>query len=307
VSVPDAAATAATAAAWPSLPLAAWRDTYATLHMWTQMVGKTRLALAPAENHWWQVALYVTARGLTTGPMPYGDFTFQIDFDFLDHRLVVATSEGVTKAIALAPRSVADFYREYLATLASLGIRVHLWPMPCEVEHPIRFTEDHEHAAYDAQYATRFWRILTQVDEVLRQFRGRFLGKASPVHFFWGSFDLAASRFNGERAPKRPELDRMMQEAYSHAVISAGFWPGSMAVQETAFYAYAAPEPTGFSEARVQPSGAYYQPVMKEFILPYEAVRTAPVPAAALSAFLDSTYNAAADLAHWDRAKLERS
>jgi hypothetical protein len=299
--------TSATTELWPSLPLEAWRDTYATLHMWTQMVGKTRLALAPPENHWWHVTLYVTARGLTTGPMPYGRFTLQVDFDFLDHRLVVATSEGVRKEIALGPRSVADFYREYLATLASLGIQVHLWPMPCEVEGPVRFTEDHQHAAYDAPYANRFWRILVQVDQVLRAFRGRFLGKASPVHFFWGSFDLATSRFNGERAPERPELDRMMQEAYSHKVISAGFWPGSMAVQDTAFYAYAAPEPAGFSEASVQPSAAYYQRDMKEFILPYEAVRTAAAPAATLRAFLESTYNAAADLAHWDRAKLERS
>jgi hypothetical protein len=299
--------TSASTELWPSLPLEAWRDTYVTLHMWTQMVGKTRLALAPSQNHWWHVALYVTARGLTTGPMPYGRFTFQVDFDFLDHRLVVATSEGVRKEIALAPRSVADFYREYLATLASLGIQVHLWPMPCEVEGPVRFTEDRQHAAYDAPYANRFWRILAQVDQVLRAFRGRFLGKASPVHFFWGSFDLATTRFNGERAPERPELDRMMREAYSHKVISAGFWPGSMAVQETAFYAYAAPEPAGFSEASVQPSAAYYQREMKEFILPYDAVRGAPEPAAALRAFLESTYNAAADLAHWDRAKLERS
>lgn len=304
MSVPE---TSATTELWPSLSLEAWRDTCTTLHMWTQMVGKTRLALSPAENHWWHVALYVTARGLTTGPMPYGRITFQVDFDFLDHRLVVATSEGARKEIALAPRSVADFYREYLATLASLGIQVHLWPMPCEVEHPIRFTEDRQHAAYDARYANRFWRILVQVDQVLRAFRGRFLGKASPVHLFWGGLDLAATRFNGERAPERPEWDRINREAYSHKVISAGFWPGSMAVQETAFYAYAAPEPPGFSEASVQPSAAYYQRQMKEFILPYEAVRTAAAPAAALRAFLESTYNAAADLAHWDRAKLERS
>jgi len=304
MSVPE---TSVTTELWPSLPLDAWRDTYATLHMWTQMVGKTRLALAPRENHWWHVTLYLTARGLTTGPMPYGRFTFQVDFDFLDHRLVVATSEGARKEIALAPRSVAEFYREYLATLASLGIQVHLWPMPCEVKDPIRFTEDRQHAAYDARYANRCWRILVQVDEVLRAFRGRFLGKTSPVHFFWGSFDLATTRFNGERAEKRPELDRMMQEAYSHKVISAGFWPGSWAVQETAFYAYAAPEPPGFPKAAVQPSAAYYQPDMKEFILPYEAVRTAPAPAAALRAFLESTYNAAADLARWDRANLERS
>jgi hypothetical protein len=302
MSMPDVSGTTEL---WPSLSLEAWRDTYTTLHMWTQMVGKTRLALSPPENHWWHVALYVTARGLTTGPMPHGRFTFQVDFDFLDHRLVVATSEGARKEIVLAPRSVADFYREYLATLASLGIQVHLWPMPCEVEHPIRFTEDRQHAAYDARYANRFWRILVQVDQELRRFRWGFLGKASPVHLFWGGLDLAATRFNGERAPERP--DRINREAYSHKVISAGFWPGSMAVQETAFYAYAAPEPAGFSEASVQPSAAYYQRDMKEFILPYEAVRTAAAPAATLRAFLESTYNAAADLAHWDRAKLERS
>ncbi|HYL20531.1 MAG TPA: DUF5996 family protein [Gemmatimonadales bacterium] len=295
-----------TEAAWPALPLEAWRDTCATLHMWTQMVGKTRLALAPPQNHWWHVALYVTARGLTTSPMPYSRFTFQVDFDFIDHRLTVVTSEGARQDLALAPRPVAEFYRQYLATLGSLGISVKLWPMPVEVEHPIRFTEDNQHAAYDPEYAHRFWRILTRVDQVLRQFRGRFLGKSSPVHFFWGSFDLAASRFSGRRAPERPGADRVTREGYSHELTSAGFWPGSGTVQETAFYAYAAPEPAGFRDAPIQPAGVYYHPPMSLFILPYDAVRAAPSPEAALLAFLESTYSAAADLGGWDRAALER-
>jgi hypothetical protein len=291
---------------WPALPPQEWRDTYATLHMWTQIVGKTRLALAPWQNHWWHVALHVTARGLATGPMPYGSRTLDVEFDFVQHSLVLRTSDGAVQEIALRPRSVAEFYRLYLAALAALDVHVALWPVPVEVEHPVRFTDDHGHASYDPEYANRFWRILTQVDDVFRQFRGRFLGKCSPVHFFWGSFDLAVTRFSGRRAPKRTGADRVTQEAYSHEVISAGFWPGSGAVQEAAFYAYAAPEPAGLRDLTPQPSTAYYHAQMGEFILPYAAIRTAASPVDALLAFLHSTYDAAAGLAGWDRAALER-
>jgi len=292
---------------WPALPLEEWRDTYATLHMWTQIVGKTRLALAPPQNHWWQVTLYVTARGLATGPMPYGPRTLDAEFDFIEHELVLRTSEGAVEKIALRPRSVAKFYRAYLSALETLGVRVKLWPMPVEVERPIRFTDDEEHAAYDPEYANRCWRILVQADDVLKRFRASFLGKCSPVHFFWGSFDLAVTRFSGKRAPERPGADRMTREAYSHEVISAGFWPGSADVQEAAFYAYAAPEPAGLRDLVPQPSSVYYHPPMGIFILPYAAVRTATSPVDAVLAFLQSTYDAAADLAHWDRAALERA
>ncbi len=212
---------------WPALPLEEWRDTYATLHMWTQMVGKTCLALAPRQNHWWQVALHVTARGLATGPMPYGPRTLDAEFDFVAHELVLRTGEGAVQEIALRPRSVADFYRAYLSALETLGVHVRLWPVPVEVEHPLRFPDDEAHASYDPEYANRFWRILVQVDDVLRRFREPFLGKCSPVHFFWGSFDLAVTWFSGRRAPERPGADRVTREAYSHEVISAGFWPGS--------------------------------------------------------------------------------
>lgn len=296
----------ATRAPWPALPLDEWRDTYATLHMWTQIVGKTRLALAPWQNHWWQVALHVTARGLATGPMPYGSRTLDAEFDFVQHELVLRTSEAAQQEITLRPQSVAEFYRIYLAALAALGVRVELWPVPVEVEHPIRFVDDHEHASYDPEYVSRFWRILVQVDDVFRQFRGRFLGKCSPVHFFWGSFDLAVTRFSGRRAPERAGADHVTREAYSHEVISAGFWPGSGAVQEAVFYAYAAPEPAGLRDLAPQPTGAYYDPQLREFILPYAAVRTAASPVDALLAFLQSTYDAAAELAGWERDALER-
>lgn len=296
----------ATRELWPALPLEAWRDTYATLHMWTQIVGKTRLALAPWQNHWWQVALHVTARGLATGPMPYRSRTLDVEFDFVEHALVLRTSEGAVPEIALHPRSVAEFYRIYLAALEALDVRVELWPMPVEVEHSIRFTDDHQHASYDPEYASRFWRILVQVDDVFKQFRGGFLGKCSPVHFFWGSFDLAVTRFSGRRAPERAGADPVTREAYSHEVISAGFWPGSGAVQEAAFYTYAAPEPAGLRDLAPQPSAAYYHPQLREFILPYAAVRTAASPVDALVAFLQSTYAAAAQLAGWDRDALER-
>jgi hypothetical protein len=274
--------------------------------MWTQMVGKTKLALAPPLNHWWHVTLLTSARGLTSGPLPLGSLTFDIEFDFIDHALVLRRSDGAGQTIPLRPQSVAAFYREYTAALATLGVRAKLWPMPVEVEHPIRFTEDEVHAAYDPVYTHRWWTALAQIDEVFRQFRGEFLGKSSPSHFFWGSFDLVVTRFSGRRAPERPGADAVTREAYSHEVISAGFWPGSGNVQEAAFYAYAAPEPAGFREARVQPEGATYNAQMGLFALPYDAVRTAAAPADRLRAFLESTYAAAANLAHWDRAALER-
>ena len=291
---------------WPALPLEEWRDTYATLHMWTQMVGKTCLALAPPQNHWWHIALRVTARGLATGPMPYGTRTLDAEFDFIEHELVLRTGEGAVHKIALRPRSVADFYRAYLAALEKLGVHVRLWPVPVEAEHTIRFSDDTAHAAYDPEYANRHWRILVQADDVLKRFRASFLGKCSPVHFFWGSFDLAVTRFSGRRAPERPGADRITREAYSHEVISAGFWPGSGDVQQAAFYAYAAPEPAGLRDLVPQPSAVYYHPPMGIFILPYAAVRTASSPVDALLAFLQSTYDAAADLAGWDRPALER-
>jgi hypothetical protein len=291
---------------WPALPLAEWRDTYATLHMWTQIVGKTRLALAPPENHWWHVTLHVSSCGLTTTPMPCSGCSLEASFDFLRHRLTLATSDGRSREIALYSRTVADFYREYRAALAALGAPVTLWPVPCEVERPIRFTEDHEHARYDPEHAQRFWRVLVQADRVLKRFRGRFRGKSSPVHFFWGSFDLATTRFSGRPAPPRPGADAITREAYSHEVISAGFWPGGGLVPEACFYAYAAPAPARLEEARIQPAAARYDRALSEFLLPYEAIRNESSPAEELLAFLQSTYEVAADLAHWDRASLDR-
>jgi hypothetical protein len=297
--------------AWPALPLALWRDTYTTLHMWTQIVGKTRLALAPRENHWWQVALYVTERGLSTSSMPYGDRTFAVDFDFLDHNLSVRTSDGGVRTLPLAPRAVADFYADYRALLRSLGLEVKIWPMPVEVESSIRFPEDRTHTSYDRESATRLWQLLIQADQVLKRFRGRFLGKSSPVHFFWGSFDLAATRFSGRRAPPHPGGapnlgDWVMQEAYSHECSSVGFWPGGGPIPEPVFYAYAYPEPEGFRSYPVKPAATRYNEDMREFVLPYEAVRTAASPEDALLEFAQTTYAAAADRGHWDRAALER-
>ena len=292
---------------WPALPLDEWRDTCATLHMWTQIVGKTRLALAPWQNHWWQVALHLTARGLATGPMPYGARMLDAEFDFVNHELVLRTDDGAAREIPLRARSVAEFYQIYLAALEALRVRVELWPMPVEMENPIRFPDDHAHASYDPEYANRFWRILLRVEDVFKGFRGRFLGKCSPVHFFWGSFDLAVTRFSGRRGPGRPAADPVTREAYSHEVISAGFWPGGGAVQDAAFYAYAAPEPAGLREVTAGPSAAFYHSQLGEFILPYTAVQAAPSPSDALLEFLRSTYDAAAQLAGWDRAALERS
>jgi Family of unknown function (DUF5996) len=297
---------------WPSLPLAAWQDTYSTLHMWTQIVGKIRLALAPKLNHWWQSTLYVTPRGLTTCSIPYETRTFQISFDFLDHQLQIETSDGITKIIALAPRSVADFYQNVMNTLSEIGIEVRIWTMPQEVAEPLLFDQDYKHTAYDPEYAQRCWRILVQVDRVMTAFRSRFIGKSSPVHFFWGSFDLAVTRFSGRRAPEHPGgvpnmADWVTREAYSHEVSSCGFWPGGGSVVEPVFYAYAYPAPEGFRDYPVQPREAFYSSEMQEFILPYEAVRQADEPDAMLLAFLQSTYEAAANLGHWDRAALERT
>jgi Family of unknown function (DUF5996) len=297
--------------AWPSLPLAAWQDTYATLHLWTQIVGKIRLAQAPMTNHWWQVPLYVTARGLTTSPMPFGARVFQIDFDFIDHRLIIATGDGMTGSMALAPRTVAEFYHELMAQLAALGISVNIWTMPVEIPDAIPFEADHVHASYDKDSVNRFWRILVQCDRVFELFRSRFIGKVSPVHFFWGSFDLAITRFSGRGAPDHtgtaPHLGNwVMREAYSHEVSSCGFWPGGGSVAEPAFYSYAYPQPPGFADAAVGPRGAYWHQDFGEFVLPYEAVRRDDAADDRLLEFLESTYAAAADLAHWDRGALER-
>ena len=296
---------------WPTLRLGEWRDSYATLHLYSQIVGKTRLALAPMENHWWQVALYVTARGLTTSPMPFGERVLQVDFDFIDHSLVVRTSDGDTRSLALVPRSVAEFYREYTALLHAAGVDARIWPVPVELPEVIPFEEDRQHRSYDPDAVDRFRRILLQANRLMHEFRGRFLGKASPVHFFWGSFDLAASRFSGRRAPPHPGgaphvADWVMQEAYSHEVSSAGFWPGGGAVDEAAFYSYAYPEPKGFADALIKPGAAYYSRELGEFVLPYEAVRSASSPDDAVLDFFQSTYAAAADLGKWDRTALER-
>ena len=298
-------------AAWPPLPLADWRPTYETLHLWAQIVGKTRLALAPMQNHWWQVALYLTSRGLGGTPLPHGEGTVDLDFDFIDHRLVVRRSDGATRTMALRPMAVADFYGEYRALLGGLGIDARIRPHPAEIPDAIPFHEDRVHASYDGDAAQRCWRALVQADRVLRAFRGRFLGKCSPVHFWWGAFDLSCTRFSGRPAPPHPGgipnlPDWITREAYSHECISAGWWPGGGALDEAAFYAYAYPEPAGLPQAAVRPAAAYYHPVLREFILPYDAVRTADDPDAVLGEFLQSTYEAAAELAGWDRGALER-
>jgi len=298
-------------AAWPALPLATWRDTYATLHMWTQIVGKTRLALAPMENHWWQVSLYVTPRGLTTSAMPCGERSVEVEFDFIDHALALRASDGASTRFALVPRSVADFYALYLAALHSLGVEPVLMASPVEVETAIPFAQDRTHASYDAGAAHRCWQILAGTDRVLKRFRGRFLGKQSPVQFFWGSFDMASTRFSGRAAPRHPGgaphcPDYVMVEAYSHECASAGFWPGGGAVDEPAFYAYAYPRPSGYEKQAVRPAAARFDAKAGEFILPYEAVRGDPDPDGVLLEFFQSTYDAAADLARWDRALLDR-
>jgi len=305
--MPDSNLAGVRAEVWPSLPLEEWKDTYATLHMWTQIAGKIRLAQSPPINHWWQVPLYVSARGLTTTAIPHGTRNFEIEFDFIEHQLIIRTSDGETRNLALAPRAVADFYRELMTTLSALGLEVKIRAVPDEVPNPIPFADDEEHASYDPEHVNRFWRILMQSDRILKEFRARFTGKGSPVHFFWGSFDLAVTRFSGRRAPERTGADSITREAYSHEVISHGFWPGSGNVRMPAFYAYAAPEPAGLPQAAIRPASAFYNPETSGFILPYDEVRRADDPERMLLEFLQSTYEAGANLAKWDRAALERT
>jgi len=290
----------------PELPLDAWRDTCATLHMWTQIVGKICLALTPKTNHFWNVAFQITPRGLATPLLFQGDRAFEITFNFVDRQLEILCNDGGAELIPLRPQTVADFYPELMGRLKNMGFEVKIWPMPVEILNPIRFDEDTVHRSYDADQAEAFWRVLLAIKPVFDEFRCGFVGKCSPLHFFWGSFDLALTRFSGKKAPARPGADSVTQEAYSHEVISHGFWPGSGPVQEAAFYSYAVPEPPGFAEATIRPSDAYYHPVLHEFILPYDAVRMAPFPEADLRAFLDSTYDVGSRLARWDREGLER-
>jgi hypothetical protein len=295
---------------WPELPTAAWRETYETLHLWTQIVGKVRLARTPWLNHSWHVALYVTARGLTTSPIPDGVRTFQIDFDLIEHVLRISTSDGARRQLALAGQSVASFYSAVMADLAELGIDVTIDELPNELPEPIRFSQDNRHASYDPAAVRRFFQMLANADRVFKQFRTGFIGKASPVHFFWGSFDLAVTRFSGRRAPRHPGgvphlPDDVACEAYSHEVSSAGFWPGSGAIDYPAFYSYAYPEPAGFRATKIRPEAAFFSEALGEFILPYDAVRLAAQPDQALLEFLQSTFEAAANAAKWDRAALE--
>jgi Family of unknown function (DUF5996) len=297
---------------WPALPWEPWKDTAATLHMWTQIVGKIRLSQSPWLNHSWHVTLYVTPRGLTTGAIPHGDRIFQIDFDFLDHQLVITGSDGEQRRVPLEPLPTAEFYRRVMDTLADLRLEVAIVATPNEVEDPVPFAEDRVHASYDPEAAQRFWRVLVQVDRVFKDFRARFCGKSSPSHFFWGSFDLAVTRFSGRPAPPHPGGApniplAVMQEAYSQEVSSAGFWPGGPSMPAPIFYSYAYPTPAGFSDVAVQPDAARWEPAMGEFLLPYDAVRTAPSPDDALMAFLESTYRAAAETAGWDIAALAQT
>jgi len=297
--------------AWPALPFIGWQDTCATLHMWTQVVGKIRLALEPMVNHWWQVPLYVTASGLTTSPIPWKARSFQIDFDFCRHVLVITTSDPQRREFALAPYSVAEFYDKTMSALRGLEIDVAIWTMPVEVADAVPFELDRDHKSYDANAAQRFWRALVQGDRIMKQFRARFIGKVSPVHFFWGSFDLAVTRFSGRTAPPHPGGmpnlgDWVAVEAYSHEVSSCGFWPGNGGFGKAAFYSYAYPAPVGFAEAPLRPPAAVFDTNLQEFILDYEAVRTSPDPDAMLLDFFQSTYEAAADAGNWDRAALER-
>jgi hypothetical protein len=296
--------------AWPSLPFEAWGETYATLHRWTQIVGKVRLAQSPWVNHGWHVTLYVTATGLTTSAIPYGNRVFQIDFDFVKHRLAIYSSDGGTGGFALETQSVAAFYARLMQEMAKLELHVKIHPKPNEVADAIRFDQDEAHCSYDREYANRFWRILVQADRVFKEFRARFIGKCSPVHFFWGAPDLAVTRFSGRRAPEHPGgipnmPDRITREAYSHEVSSCGFWPGGGTIPYAAFYSYAYPEPAGFSVAPVKPGAAFYSPDFREFILPYDVVRHSNSPDSTLLDFLQTTYEAAANLAKWDRTSLE--
>lgn len=292
---------------WPALPWDEWKDTATTLHMWTQMVGKTRLALTPLVNHWWNVPLYVTARGLSTSAMPYHEHLLELEFDFLDHCLHARLSSGFNQSIELRPQTVAAFYKEYTGLLHSLGIDVNINPRPVEVQSPIAFSDDYEHASYDRHAVQRFWTVLRNSNRLFTVFRSRFQGKSSPVHFFWGSFDLAVTRFSGRLAPPRPGADKITREAYSHEVISAGFWPGNGGFGAPAFYCYAAPEPAGLKVESIRPPEAFYSTELNEFLLKYDDVRRLDSPEEALLAFLQSSYDAAANLAHWDRAALERT
>ncbi len=305
--------TSASTSDWPELPLSDWRPTYTTLHMWAQIVGKTRLALAPMENHWWQVALYVNARGLTTSPMPVpgGNRSLEIEFDFIAHQLVIQMDDGIQRSLPLTSMTVADFFAGYMNTLHELEINPAIYRSPVEIEKAIPFQLDREHGTYNAKAAHQCWRILLDTHRVMKRFRGRFTGKQSPVHFFWGSFDLASTRFSGRRAPRHPGgvphcPDRVMVEAYSHECSSCGFWPGGGAIDAPAFYAYTYPQPPGYAATVVGPEAAYYDEKAGEFILPYEAVRLADDPEAMLMTFLQSTYVAAADHARWDRSALDR-
>ena len=294
--------------AWPELPLAAWQDTYDTLHMWTQIVGKIRMTLTPLINHYWNATLYVSPRGLTTSAIPYPRGNFEIEFDFIAHKLVIQTSQGEVRSLDLAPRAVADFYSEVISTLAALKIDVQIHARPDEVANPIPFAEDRTHKSYDREYVERFHRLLISVDKVLKDFRARFIGKCSPVHFFWGSFDLAVTRFSGRLAPPRsdPQYQEMMQEAYSHEVSSAGFWPGGGEIKGPAFYSYTTPEPAGFKASSVLPKHAFYHQGIGEFLLLDDDIRTGGSPASELMDFLQTTYEAGANLAKWDRTALER-
>ena len=295
---------------WPELPLSEWKDTLATVRMWTQVVGKIRLKLTPLVNHWWNVPLYVTARGLTTSGMPYNDRLLQISFDFIDHLLVIETTEGSTKTIDLRHCSVAEFYQETMAGLESLKMPVTIWTTPVEVPDRIPFEEDQKHATYDPEYMQRCWRILVQTNRVLTKFRSRFIGKVSPIHFFWGAFDMAVTRFSGRPAPLHPGTPNcgvfVMQEAYSHEVSSCGFWPGGGLVDNPAFYSYSYPEPQGFKDYAIQPREAYYHTGISEFLLPYDVVRSSSSPGEVLLSFLQSTYEGAATCGGWDRQALER-
>lgn len=291
---------------WPALPLDEWKDTYATLHMWTQIVGKVRLALTPLINQWWNVPLYVNARGFTTSPIPYRDNPFELWFDFLDHQLVLQTSDSSRTTYPLKAQSVADFYADVMGMLRSAGIDVKIWRMPVEIPDPIPFDEDRVHASYDPEAARRFWRILLSVQGVFEEFRSRFVGKCSPIHFFWGSFDLAVTRFSGRPAPERPGADRITREAYSHEVSSVGFWPGGGNVPGAAFYSYTAPQPAGFGDWVVRPETARYDAQLGEFLLMYDDVRKATCPAETLLDFCQSTYEGGAKLGKWDRENLER-
>jgi hypothetical protein len=297
------------ATVWPDLPYAPWRDTVVTLQLWTQIVGKVRLALTPWLNHGWQVPLYVTARGLGTSPIPAGNEIFELEFDFIDHRLVARSSRGESRTMPLEPQTVADFHRRVIDLLRTVNVTVTISELPNEVANPIRFSQDHIHSAYDAAAAHRFWRALVQIDRVFKRFRTGFLGKASPVHFFWGSFDLAVTRFSGRTAPLHPGgvpglPDTVTREAYSHEVSSAGFWPGNEAFPQAAFYSYAYPEPAGLHNQPVT-QGASFDTKLREFIFPYDEVRGAAEPDVLLLDFLSTTYVAAAETGGWDRAALE--